>query len=394
MNKTILLVDDEEGIRKVLTISLMDMGFEVLTAENGKEALRRFQEARPPLVLTDIKMPEMDGIELLRRIKAEDPETEVLMITGHGDMDIAIQSIQNDATDFITKPINDTVLENALRRAWERIDMRSKIRDYTRNLERMVDEKTAKLIDAERMAAVGETVAGLSHAIKNIAGGLKGGSYVLEKGIELEERKYLLQGWEMVKGNVERITKLSMDLLNYAKTTELRNEPCDPNQPAMEVFELLKLRAEEKRIDLRADFAEGLDAIDIDSDLVHSCLLNIVTNAIEACGADRPEDSRKEVEMRTARWDGGVEYRIRDTCGGMDEEVRKKIFQGFFTTKGSRGTGIGLMISKKIVAAHGGRIEFDSEAGKGSEFIVRIPGAERPPRETASETAAETQPVR
>lgn len=389
-HKTILLVDDEEGIRKVLTISLMDMGFEVLAAENGREGFRRFTEARPPLVLTDIKMPEMDGLELLRRIKAEDPETEVLMITGHGDMEMAIQSIQNDATDFITKPINDTVLENALRRAWERIEMRAEIRDYMQNLERMVDEKTARLIDAERMAAVGETVAGLSHAIKNIAGGLKGGSYVLEKGIELDERKYLLQGWEMVKGNVERITKLSMDLLNYAKTTELRYEQCDPNQPAREVFELLKSRAQENRIEFTADFSENLAAIDIDPDLVHSCLLNIVANAIEACGEEPIGESRKEVEMRTARWDGGVEYRIRDTCGGMEESVQKKLFQGFFTTKGSGGTGIGLMISKKIVNAHGGDIEFDSTVGRGSEFIVRIPGSENSRGKTAEKAAAET----
>ena len=110
MEKTILIVDDEEGIRKVLGIALSDMGYEVLTAENGAAALRVFKAAQPPIVLTDIKMPEMDGIELLRRLKQMRPETEVIMITGHGDMDLAIKSVKYEATDFVTKPINDEVL--------------------------------------------------------------------------------------------------------------------------------------------------------------------------------------------------------------------------------------------------------------------------------------------
>jgi DNA-binding NtrC family response regulator len=111
MEKSILLVDDEDGIRKVLGIALADMGYQVRTAENGVEALRIFKDERPPIVLTDIKMPEMDGIELLRRLKKISPDTEVIMVTGHGDMDLAIKSVKYEATDFVTKPINAEVLE-------------------------------------------------------------------------------------------------------------------------------------------------------------------------------------------------------------------------------------------------------------------------------------------
>ena len=121
--KKLLLVDDEEGIRKVLGISLSDMGYDVLTAENGDEALSIFRTQSPPIVLTDIKMPGLDGIGLLQKIKLENPETEVIMITGHGDMDLAIKSLKLEATDFVTKPINDDVLEIALKRANERILM-------------------------------------------------------------------------------------------------------------------------------------------------------------------------------------------------------------------------------------------------------------------------------
>ena len=117
MDKEILLVDDEPGILKVLSISLADRGYQVMTAETGEEALEIFQEKRPGIILTDIKMPGMDGIELLQKVKDESPDTEVIMITGHGDMELAIQSLKHEASDFITKPIHDEALDIALRKS-------------------------------------------------------------------------------------------------------------------------------------------------------------------------------------------------------------------------------------------------------------------------------------
>ncbi len=175
MDKKLLLVDDEEGIRKVLGISLSDNGYTVFTAENGEEALKIFLKETPPIVLTDIKMPGMDGIELLRTIKQENPDTEVIMITGHGDMDLAIKSLKYQAIDFVTKPINDDVLEIALNRAHEKIRMRQQLRQYTENLEALVREKSAKLVEIERQVAVGQAVEGLSAAMRNIAVDLESG---------------------------------------------------------------------------------------------------------------------------------------------------------------------------------------------------------------------------
>jgi signal transduction histidine kinase len=374
MEKSILLVDDESGIRKVLGIALADMGYHVRTAENGVEALRIFNDERPPIVLTDIKMPEMDGIELLRRLKKISPDTEVIMVTGHGDMDLAVKSVKYEATDFVTKPVNHEVLEIALNRAQERIAMRRKINEYTQNLEQLVRDKTQKLLEAERMAAVGQTVAGLSHAIKNITGGLKGGAFVLEKGIELSDRKYLMQGWEMIRGNVDKITNLSMDLLNYAKATDLNIQSCDPKQPAQEVIDLMCPRAQELGIELVSDFSQNLSPCRFDSDLICRCLLNLVTNAIDACRNDDPEGPAKMVTVRMKKTRGwGVEYQVLDNESGMNAATKKNIFKQFFSTKGSEGTGIGLMITKKIVDEHNGVIKVESEEGAGSKFIIRLP---------------------
>jgi len=374
MDNTILLVDDEKGIRKVLGISLTDSGFTVHSAGNGQDALRIFRKVQPSIVLTDIKMPDMDGIELLQRIKQENSETEVIMLTGQGDMELAIRSLKLDATDFVTKPIDDEILGIAIKRALERISMRRQIREYTENLERLVQEKARQLLDAERMAAIGETIAGLSHTIKNIAGGLRGGIFVLGQGIELDNKKYLMDGWEMVKGNVDKIRTLSLDLLNYGKYAELNYSLCSPNQPAEEVAELMRSRAEEFDVAFSADLDLTLKPFCFDPEAILRCLLNLVTNAIDACREDIAAGKDKKVVLQTGQADGwGVEYRVSDTGSGMDAETVNRIFQSFFSTKGTHGTGIGLMMTKKIVDRHDGEIKVKSQKGTGSTFIIRLP---------------------
>jgi signal transduction histidine kinase len=374
MDKTVLFVDDEKDICDVLSISLSDLGYKVYTAENGQEALRIIQEVNPPIVLTDIRMPVMDGIELLRRIKLQNPETEVIMVTGHGDMDLAIKSLKHEATDFIVKPIKDEALEIALKRALERISLRRQLREYTENLEELVQEKSAKLVQAERLAAVGETIAGLSHAIKNIAGGLEGGTFVLEKGIELDNKDYISQGWEAVRFSFEKIKDLSVDLLNYAKFTDLNFISSDPNEPAREVAELMKPRAEKLGINLKMDLSADLKTIRLDPDAIHHCLLNLVTNSIDAVLGEDSSDTPKEVLLETTKPEGwGVEYKVTDNGCGMAAEVREKLFTSFFSTKGATGTGIGLMITKKVVDAHEGVIQSETEEGVGSVFTIRLP---------------------
>ena len=374
MDKTVLFVDDEKDICDVLSISLSDLGYKVYTAENGQEALRIIQEVNPPIVLTDIRMPVMDGIELLRRIKLQNPETEVIMVTGHGDMDLAIKSLKYEATDFIVKPIKDEALEIALKRALERISLRRQLREYTENLEELVQEKSAKLVQAERLAAVGETIAGLSHAIKNIAGGLEGGTFVLEKGIELDNKDYISQGWEAVRFSFEKIKDLSVDLLNYAKFTDLNFIFSDPNEPAREVAELMKPRAEKLGINLKMDLSSDLKTIRLDPDAIHHCLLNLVTNSIDAVLGEDSSDTPKEVLLETTKPEGwGVEYKVTDNGCGMPDGVREKLFTSFFSTKGATGTGIGLMITKKVVDAHEGVIQSETEEGVGSVFTIRLP---------------------
>ncbi|OEU70754.1 MAG: histidine kinase [Desulfovibrio sp. S3730MH75] len=175
-SKKLMLVDDEEGIRRFLGLTLVDLGYVVETAENGQAAMELLKTFQPSIILTDIKMPSMDGIELLRNVKSQNPDIEVIMLTGHGDLDLAIESLKLDAADFITKPINDEVLEISLGRVLEKIQMKSQLREYTENLERLVDEKTERIVELERQNAACQVVEGLSGAISSASNEVEMGS--------------------------------------------------------------------------------------------------------------------------------------------------------------------------------------------------------------------------
>lgn len=387
MATKILLVDDEEGIRTVLGITLADSGYEVLTAASGEEALALLRRHTPEVVLTDIKMPGMDGLALLQAIKCESPDTEVIMITGHGDMDLAVRSLQLRAADFVTKPIHHEILEIAIRRALERLAMRRQLRDYTENLERLVAQRTASLVQAERLAAIGRTVAGLAHAIKNITGGLRGGMYVLDKGIALDNRTYLENGWAMVKRNVDKIGQLAMDLLHYARDRSLQVTVCDPNRILADIRQLMEQRAGEYGVELELEPAAAGAQLHCDPDAVHEALLNLVTNAIDACiDLECPNQPARVVMRARSLSDGAFQFEVEDNGCGMDEATRGRLFNDFFTTKGSQGTGLGLMISKKIVADHGGTLTVASAKGRGSTFTVTLPA------QPATPPAAGTEP--
>lgn len=177
---TVLIVDDEKDIREMLSILLSELGYMTLTAADGVQALEIFRTQRPHIVLTDIKMPGKDGICVLKAVKTEIPEAEVIMLSGHGDMHLAIQSLKHDAADFITKPIDEELLEIALRKVSERIHLRRQVQAYTENLEHLVREKSAALVEMERKLAATQIMEGMGRALTILSSGAQSGSYFSE----------------------------------------------------------------------------------------------------------------------------------------------------------------------------------------------------------------------
>jgi len=380
----LLVIDDEKPVLEMLELSLTSEGYEVLTAESGYEGLEIFAEEAPKIVITDIKMPGMDGIEVLKRINNSGSEAEVIVITGHGDMDSAIRALQHGASDFITKPVRDEVLMLSLERAKKKLTMAQQLRDYTENLEDKVEACKIELEEAqeeairnERLATIGETVAGLAHYIKNILTGLRGGMYMVNVGLEKDNSKMLREGWAVVSRNVERVSQLVMDLLTYSKDRKPEPTDCDPKELVSDVLDLMKDYATEHRVELKTDLDPSIDHAHLDKSGIHRVLLNLVSNAIDACIFDPDTGKDWEVRLRTRREEDdetSLVFEISDNGVGMTREIRRKLFSRFFSTKEGRGTGLGLLITQKIVEEHGGNIEVSSTPGKGTTFSVHLKG--------------------
>ena len=499
MNK-ILLIDDEPDIVRVLSMSLRADGYDVLPAHSGIEGIEVFEKERPDIVLTDIKMPGMDGIEVLKKVKSIRPRSEVIIITGHGDIDNTIEALQYGASDFINKPVRDEALAIALKRAQDKLEIKRQLEEYTLDLENKVAEATREvarrsnfqiklirssndgivatdkklkivifnpeaekifgyappevinkkstpelfpaelnqtfsdalsgktdikdlpwqettiqsktgeqipvrvsgtilleknehmgtvaffqdireikrleqeLVKSERLAAIGQTVAGLAHGIKNILHGLKGGSYLVDIGINREDPVKLKKGWDMIKRNVGRTSNLVMDLLSYAKEREPQYENCQPNEIAEDVCGLVQDKARENNVAILKEFDNTIGEVSMDPNSLHEVLLNLMSNAVDACLFDENMDKNWQVRLKTTKAKGQrIKFEVTDNGAGMDEEVMQKLFTSFFSTKGHRGTGLGLMVTRKLIEEHEGEITVDSQPGKGTTFSFYLP---------------------
>ncbi len=366
----LLIIDDEPGIRRMMALDLRADGYEVMTAEDGESGLAIYDQERPDIVLTDLKMPGMDGIEVLRRVKERGRPSEVIVITGHGDLELAIQCLRLDASDFVTKPISDQALAVALKRARERLRMKNAIREYTQELERKVSEATNRVLAAERLAAVGQTVATLVHSLKNMLSGLQGGTYLVRQGLETEDRPMAGQGLAMVQRNLQRVGRLVRDLLTLSKPRQPEKEPTQVNELCQEAVQMLQAEAREKGVDLVCLPAPEPLAASLEQKAVLDALLNLLGNALDAAA----QVEGGQVRLSASRRGELACLEVADNGPGLEPEAAQRIFQGFFSSKGAAGTGLGLMVCQKIAAEHGGRVEFASVPGQGAVFRLLLPG--------------------
>ncbi len=238
-------------------------------------------------------------------------------------------------------------------------------------------------LEAERLAAVGQTVAGLAHGIKNILMGMEGGIYVMQSGLEKGEERKVDRGMQMLGRNVERISNLAKNLLSFSKGSVPKVALEDPNRVAREVVDLYADMAAAAGVRLEAELREGLTPAALDREGMHTCLANLVSNAIDACRAGETAGCR--VLVRSGEDREVLRYEVSDNGCGMDYNVKSRIFTTFFTTKGTGGTGLGLLTTRKIVQEHGGRIEVETAQGKGTTFRILLPRKRLPALTAAGE---------
>lgn len=559
-SESILLVDDEAGVRKVLGLTLRDMGFEVIEAADGDQALAHFAPAAvsgtggaslpppPAIVVTDVRMPGKNGLEVLESIKAVAPETEVIIVTGHGDMDLAIKGLQLGAADFLPKPVSDGALEVAVARALERIETRRQLHEYTCNLEALAQSQAARLVEMERqlaarqvveglsqafsgvaadlqdglsvldelpcfvalhdregrivsvnqryrdrlgdpageapkardgwtvykdgaarkrslpvpatffsdaprrvhevllckdgneipvvvhtapirnstgetvlvmelavdmgelkrlqtelaatrehLASLGLVVASLSHGVKGLLTALDGALYAMEAGLERNDMPRLHRGFEQTKDVAGRIKTLILDILFCAKRREPERKVLELRRFGRETLNMVREKAERLGVQLVLEAPGQIGqtgqtgqtgetgpsesdphpaTFTADPTLLAAALVNLLENAIEACAgvkAAEGEERACTVTLRCQRVEAKARIEVQDTGPGMDNATRNKLFQVFFSTKGSKGTGLGLFITRHAVLAHGGSITVESTLGQGSRFCIELP---------------------
>jgi len=228
-----------------------------------------------------------------------------------------------------------------------------------------------EIIEAERLAAVGQTVAGLAHSIKNILMGLEGGKYIVSLGLKKNDKDMINQGWEMLERNFDKTTTLVKDFLSFSKGRLPHLVTVDPADLVDEIIALYKEIAAKSGIELRGNVAENVKKAPLDPDAIHTCLTNLVSNAIDACQMGEQKGSFVEISVHDSR--DKLVFEVIDNGCGMDYELKKKIFTTFFTTKGGEGTGLGLLTTRKIVQEHGGKIYVESRMGQGARFRMEFP---------------------
>jgi PAS domain S-box-containing protein len=227
-------------------------------------------------------------------------------------------------------------------------------------------------LEAERLAVVGQTVAGLAHGVKNLLMGLDGGMYMARSGIEKGDPERLANGWEVLEDAASRITFFVKEFLEFSKGRPATVALIDPNDPARQVVELFVESARLAGITLTAEIQEDIGPALMDAAGIHTSLTNLVSNAIDACETSEKEGGH--VLLSTSEKDGVIAYRVSDDGAGMEYEVKKKIFTNFFSTKASgKGTGLGLLTTSKIVQEHGGKVSFETKEGEGSVFSLIFP---------------------
>jgi signal transduction histidine kinase len=227
------------------------------------------------------------------------------------------------------------------------------------------------MVQAERLAAIGQTIAALSHHIKNILQGLRSGNDLLKMGITQKNESLLQQGWKISEKSQARIYDLVMDMLSFSKDREPAVEPVDLNEVAHDVADLVQGRAKDLQIQLTLKLADHLPIVQVDSEAIHRALLNIVSNAFDAVeGLAKPQVT---IVSRSESTKGWVFLEVGDNGPGIPPEKMAEIFKPFVSTKGAKGTGLGLAVSRKILLEHGGDITVHSEPGQDCTFSLGIP---------------------
>lgn len=369
-NIRLLLVDDEVDFRRTLAKRLTKRGIIPEQAENGQECLSVLEKNPMDVVVLDVKMPGMNGIEVLDHIKKKHPKTEVILLTGQATTQDGVEGIKSGAFDYLSKPIELEHLLGKIQQAYEKIQREEeKLREseFRAKMEQ-------QMIATERLASLGTLAAGVAHEINNPLAIMKesaGWMKLLlkkEELLEMPRKQDFEMALDKIEKGIERARKITHQLLGFVRKKDSVLAEVNLNELVDEAVQLVGREAANKDIEIVREIDPSSDIIWSDPYQLRQVLINLLTNAIHATG------SGGKIAIILEGMVEEVALSVRDTGEGIPKENLERIFEPFFSTKPpGEGTGLGLFVTRGIVEKLGGSIKVDSRLGHGSSFCVKLP---------------------
>ena len=376
---TLLLVEDNPDMLSFIGFQLQD-DYNLIKVSNGVEGVEAAQKSKPDLIISDVMMPLKDGYQLCRELK-EDPKTQhipIILLTAKADLSMKIEGLQQGADEYLTKPFSAEELRARIKSLLNSRHLEKQIQNRNEALEKAMNElKEAEmqLVQSEKMASVGQLAAGIAHEMNNPLTFVSSSLFTLNRFLQkvkdgkMQEKQFfedITPVIERVTFGIKRTKAIIDDLMRFARKDmeSLREE--DINEGIHSVITLLENRFSDKvRLHKELNDIPNVECV---MGQINQVIMNLMINALDAV----PEEG--DIWICTSKNGNGVEIKIKDTGRGIPKEIQKRIFEPFFTTKDvGMGTGLGLSISHKIIENHHGVIHFESDPGKGTEFIIKLP---------------------
>ncbi len=351
----VLLIDDQpivgETVRRMLD-GEKELEFKFLS--DPTQAIKVATEYEPTVILQDLVMPQLDGMTLVKFFRAN-PATKLIpmiVLSSKEEATTKAEAFALGANDYIVK-------------LPDKLELIARIRYHSQGYINLLQRNEAY-----------EALAGVAHDIKNIVTGIKGGTFMMDQALETGDEVMQKLGWNLVKVSQDRINQLVYNMLDYSKDAAPKYDQVDVAEQLGNVRDLIALRAEDTPIEIVLDIHPDAATLEGEGLSLHRCILNLAGNALDAL----PESEPGKIIIRSRRdeQEGFIALEVEDTGPGIPEDVLPKLFQAFSSSKGGKGTGLGLAVSKKIALKHKGDIVVKSVLGQGTTFSVRVP-AKKPP---------------
>lgn len=351
----VLVVDDENGPRQALRMLLKEEYY-IHLAPNVDTALDILRTEPIELVITDIRMPNKSGVDLLREAKATHPDVQVIIFTGYGHLETAVKAVEYGAFAYMEKPFDNDEMVNMVRGAQAQ---------FLKERERRALERMA--LEASRFETLGRLVSGMMHDL---------GSPLTVLGSQLElllvnpNRGDLEKRLQSMRTQVEYCNDMARTTMDYLRSDSGPSMPLRLNAVVTSCLDVAAPLLKEMRVNARYDLAKVLPPTQGDLVLVRQAILNVITNA---CQAMEEQTDSRTLDIKTWADDGSIHVSIQDSGPGVPIDLRESIFETFFSTKGNSGTGLGLGVVKSVMKRCGGSVRLNQQPGNGACFTLSFP---------------------